>query len=153
MADQTLILTRPARPGWLDRTVISLLAAAVAVAILVTGGIVLSLVFETLQFFKKVPVADFLFGLNWSPQTAIRADQVGSAGSFGALPLINGTLLISAIAMRWQRRLASLRRFTCLNMPAKQRGPGANRRLSFSRAFQRWFTGSSPHSPSPRSFA
>jgi phosphate transport system permease protein len=42
---------------------------------------------------------DFLFGLNWSPQTAIRADQVGSAGSFGAVPLINGTLLISAIAM------------------------------------------------------
>ena len=99
MADQTLILTRRARPGWLDRSVIALLAAAAGVAILVTGGIVLSLVFETLQFFKKVPVADFLFGLNWSPQTAIRVDQVGSAGSFGALPLINGTLLISAIAM------------------------------------------------------
>ncbi|WP_114285368.1 phosphate ABC transporter permease subunit PstC [Candidatus Halocynthiibacter alkanivorans] len=99
MADQTLILTRPARSGWRDRMVVSLLAAAAGVAILVTGGIVLSLVFETIQFFKKVPVADFLFGLNWSPQTAIRADQVGAAGSFGAIPLINGTLLISAIAM------------------------------------------------------
>ncbi|MFT4961957.1 MAG: phosphate transport system permease protein, partial [Paracoccaceae bacterium] len=39
------------------------------------------------------------FGLEWSPQTAIRQDQVGAGGSFGVIPLINGTLLISAIAM------------------------------------------------------
>jgi phosphate transport system permease protein len=99
MADQTLVLTKTVRPKWRDRLVIALLATAASVAILVTVGIVLSLIFETLQFFTKVPVMDFLFGLNWSPQTAIRADQVGAAGSFGALPLINGTLLISAIAM------------------------------------------------------
>jgi phosphate transport system permease protein len=36
---------------------------------------------------------------NWSPQTAIRADQVGSSGAFGAVPLFAGTLLISGIAM------------------------------------------------------
>ncbi len=99
MADQMLILTQTIRPKWLDRLVIALLAAAACVAILVTAGIVLSLVFETLQFFNKVPVMDFLFGLDWSPQTAIRADQVGAGGSFGAIPLINGTFLISAIAM------------------------------------------------------
>jgi phosphate transport system permease protein len=45
MADQTLILTRPARPDWPDRIIISLLAAAASVAILVTAGIVLSLIF------------------------------------------------------------------------------------------------------------
>jgi len=84
---------------WLDRVIVILLGAAAGVAILVTVGIVLSLVFETIQFFDKVPIRDFLFGLEWSPQTAIRADQVGSGGSFGILPLINGTLLISAIAM------------------------------------------------------
>jgi phosphate transport system permease protein len=84
---------------WLDRVVILVLAGAAGVAVLVTFGIVLSLIFETLRFFEKVPVTDFLFGLNWSPQTAIRADQVGAGGSFGALPLINGTLLISGIAM------------------------------------------------------
>ncbi|MGD8843843.1 MAG: phosphate ABC transporter permease subunit PstC, partial [Gammaproteobacteria bacterium] len=46
-----------------------------------------------------VPLQDFLFGLKWSPQTAIRADQVGSSGAFGAVPLFAGTLLISLIAM------------------------------------------------------
>ncbi|MHA1114500.1 MAG: phosphate ABC transporter permease subunit PstC, partial [Alphaproteobacteria bacterium] len=42
---------------------------------------------------------EFLFGLNWSPQTAIRADQVGSSGAFGAVPVFAGTLLITVIAM------------------------------------------------------
>ena len=41
----------------------------------------------------------FLFGLKWSPQIAIRSDQVGSSGAFGAVPVFMGTLLISAIAM------------------------------------------------------
>jgi ABC-type phosphate transport system permease subunit len=50
-------------------------------------------------FFQKVPMTEFLFGLNWSPQMAIRADQVGSSGSFGAVPLFTGTLLITSIAM------------------------------------------------------
>jgi phosphate transport system permease protein len=99
MADHSLNLTKPVRPMWLDRLVVTTLAAMASVAILVTFGIVLSLVFETWRFFGKVPVMDFLFGLSWSPQTAIRADQVGAKGSFGAIPLINGTLLISAIAM------------------------------------------------------
>ena len=99
MTNTTLNLTRTARPKWLDRMIVALLAAAASVAILVTLGIVLSLIFETLQFFRKIPVSDFLFGLNWSPQTAIRQDQVGAKGSFGVIPLINGTLLISAIAM------------------------------------------------------
>ena len=99
MTENTLNLTRTARPKWLDRMIVALLAAAASVAILVTLGIVLSLIFETMQFFRKIPVADFLFGLNWSPQTAIRQDQVGATGSFGVIPLINGTLLISAIAM------------------------------------------------------
>ena len=44
-------------------------------------------------------LSPFLFGLEWSPQTAMRADQVGSSGAFGAVPLFLGTLLIAAIAM------------------------------------------------------
>ncbi len=59
----------------------------------------LSLLFESLRFFAQVPITDFLFGLHWSPQTAIRSDQVGSSGAFGAVPLFTGTLLISVIAM------------------------------------------------------
>ena len=99
MAYQTLQLTKTSRPQWRDRLIIAIMAAAAGVAILVTLGIVLSLVFETIRFFEKVPFTEFLFGLEWSPQTAIRADQVGAEGSFGAIPLINGTLLVSAIAM------------------------------------------------------
>ncbi|MEY2882890.1 MAG: phosphate transporter permease subunit PstC [Pseudomonadota bacterium] len=75
---------------------LALLLASV-VAILTTFGIVLSLVFESLRFFELVPLTDFLFGLKWSPQTALRADQVGASGAFGALPLFWGTIFIGAI--------------------------------------------------------
>ena len=70
-----------------------------AVAIVTTVGIVLSVLFEALRFFEAVSIFDFIFGTTWSPQTAIREDQVGSSGSFGAVPLFAGTLLISLIAM------------------------------------------------------
>ncbi len=66
------------------------------VAILTTVGIVLSLLFEAIQFFTRVPIGDFLFGLHWNPQAAFSGD---AAGSFGAVPLFTGTLLITAIAM------------------------------------------------------
>jgi phosphate transport system permease protein len=81
-------------------TIITLfLIVCSSIAILTTIGIVLSVLFESLRFFREVPVTDFLFGLDWSPQTAIRSDQVGASGAFGAIPLFTGTLLISAIAM------------------------------------------------------
>ena len=82
-----------------ERVIRWFLIAASSIAILTTIGIVLSVLFEAIRFFQKVPVTEFLFGLNWSPQTAIRADQVGSSGSFGAVPLFTGTLLITSIAM------------------------------------------------------
>jgi phosphate transport system permease protein len=75
------------------------LAVSSLVAILTTLGIIASLFFEALRFFERVPWTDFLFGLQWSPQTAIRADQVGSSGAFGAVPVFAGTLLITVIAM------------------------------------------------------
>ena len=83
----------------LEKVVLGLLAASSLVAVGVTIGIVFSLSFEAFEFFKRIPITDFLFGLEWSPQTAIRDDQVGAQGSFGAVPLITGTLLISSIAM------------------------------------------------------
>ncbi len=69
------------------------------IAVLTTIGIIASVAFEAARFFGRVPWYEFLFGLNWSPQTAIRADQVGSSGSFGAVPLFWGTAMISGIAM------------------------------------------------------
>lgn len=82
-----------------ERVVNIVMLLASLIAILATLGIILSLLFETLRFFSKVPFFDFLFGLHWSPQTALRADQVGASGSFGAVPIFAGTLLITVIAM------------------------------------------------------
>jgi len=82
-----------------ERTMELLLMAASTVAIFTTIGIFLSVLFEALRFFQQVSPLEFLFGLSWSPQTAIRPDQVGSSGAFGAVPLFAGTLLISGIAM------------------------------------------------------
>jgi len=75
------------------------LIASSTIAIFTTLGIVLSVLFEAIRFFETVPLTSFLFGLEWSPQMAIREDQVGSSGAFGAIPLFAGTLLISFIAM------------------------------------------------------
>lgn len=83
----------------LEAVVKSFLVCCAALAILVTVGIVLSVLFESIRFFQVVAPSEFLFGLNWSPQTAIRSDQVGSSGAFGAVPLFAGTFLITGIAV------------------------------------------------------
>ena len=82
-----------------EKVVRIFLIVSSTIAIFTTVGIVLSLLFEALRFFNLIPFTDFLFGLEWSPQTALRADQVGSTGAFGAVPLFAGTFLITLIAM------------------------------------------------------
>ena len=89
-------VTFRARTG-VERWLMALLLAASLIAILTTLGIVFSLLFESLRFFNVVPVGDFLFGTVWSPQMAIREDQVGSSGAFGWIPLLWGTIFIGAI--------------------------------------------------------
>jgi phosphate transport system permease protein len=76
-----------------------MLMLSASIAVLTTLGILLSVLFESLRFFQQVPVTEFLFGLEWSPQIALRADQEAASGSFGAVPLFAGTALIAAIAM------------------------------------------------------
>jgi phosphate transport system permease protein len=85
-----------ARAG-VERWVKIVLFTASLIAILTTLGILLSLMFESLRFFRLYPLHSFAFGLEWSPQTAIRADQAGSSGAFGAIPLLWGTFFIGAI--------------------------------------------------------
>jgi phosphate transport system permease protein len=68
-------------------------------AIFTTIGIVLSVLFEAIRFFRIIPMTEFLFGLDWSPQMSIRSDQVGSSGAFGAIPVFAGTAMISGLAM------------------------------------------------------
>ena len=82
-----------------EATMSGLLLACASLAILTTVGIVFSVLFEAMRFFDTVSIFEFIFGTHWSPQMAIRADQVGSSGAFGAVPLFVGTLLISAVAM------------------------------------------------------
>lgn len=82
-----------------ERFVNAFLLMCAGVALLTTFGIVLSLLFESLRFFEHVSLTDFLFGMQWSPQTAIRADQAGQSGSFGAVPVFMGTFLIMGVAM------------------------------------------------------
>lgn len=82
-----------------ERAVRSVLFLCAAVAILTTAGILASLLLEAVRFFGLVSPGEFFFGLKWSPQTALRADQVGASGAFGAVPVFAGTLLITVIAM------------------------------------------------------
>jgi phosphate transport system permease protein len=82
-----------------ERSVTWFMMFSSLVAILTTAGIVFSLVYEALQFFARVPIFEFLFGLRWEPQIAIRADQVAGQGAFGMIPVLFGTFVISALAM------------------------------------------------------
>lgn len=78
----------------------ALLAAMATVAVLTTVGIVMSLIFETLNFFDKIDwrIDKFLFGTTWSPLSGVH-DGLMDADKVGAIPLFAGTLMITMIAM------------------------------------------------------
>lgn len=87
-----------ARHG-VERIVLGIMIFFSSVAVFTTVGIVLSLLFETIKFFQLVPIHEFLFGLRWEPQIAIRADQVAGQGAFGVIPVILGSIVIMMIAL------------------------------------------------------
>src|SRR3990172_4371571 len=68
-----------------------LLFLCAAVSILTTLGIVAVLVFEAIEFLQVVPITEFLLGTTWAP--------LFEPPSFGVLPLLAGTAIVSAIAM------------------------------------------------------
>ena len=70
-----------------ERGVEVALLACASVAILVTLGIILVLLTNSIQFFRHVSVWEFLTGTRWSPDIAPTA--------FGVLPLVNGTLMVT----------------------------------------------------------
>ena len=92
-------LPRPLR----ERVILLFLFLAAAVAVFTTFGIILSLLVESLRFFNQVPLLDFLFGTVWDPRFAEAGDMADGSeadiGRFGFLPLLWGTVYISAIAM------------------------------------------------------
>lgn len=87
------------RSKTIEKLIMTIMMACSLIAVLVTIGIVASLIFEAINFFQRIPFLDFVTGVKWSPQTALRVDQVAAEGAFGVIPLFTGTLLISAIAM------------------------------------------------------
>lgn len=78
-----------------ERLVMASLMIASLLAIITTVGIVASLLWESFRFFSMVNPFDFLFGTNWSPQSA--AMGYGNKDAFGAVPLFWGTIFIGAI--------------------------------------------------------
>ncbi len=82
-----------------DRWITRLLLFSTMLSILITVLIVLSVLSESWRFFSQVSPLEFFFSTDWNPQTAIRAGQAGGPGSFGAIPVFLGTILITTIAM------------------------------------------------------
>jgi phosphate transport system permease protein len=88
-----------------ERFIFVVLLVCALIAILTTIGILFSVVTETWRFFfdpnitGKPTVTQFLFGTEWNPQAAMRADQGDIATAYGFVPLLVGTLLITFIAM------------------------------------------------------
>ena len=80
-----------------ERVVNLVLLLCSAVAILTTLGIVASLVTEALRFFTFINPLDFFFGTVWAPKFS--STTAGDYGQYGLLPLLAGTLMVSAIAM------------------------------------------------------
>lgn len=87
-----------ARHG-VEHVLTGLMIVCSTIAVLTTLGILLSLVFEALRFFARVPWYEFFFGLSWEPQIPIRDDQVAGLGAFGAVPVFLGTIVVAVIAM------------------------------------------------------
>ena len=75
------------------------MSTTAGIGILITIAITVSILFEALRFFEQINIFDFLFGLKWNPQMAIHAEQSVSQSSFGVVPVLLGTLLITLIAI------------------------------------------------------
>ena len=81
-----------------------MLLFASLISVMTTFGILLSIIFEALHFFQTQSVSYFLFGLEWSPDTAFlegagRADAASAQAKFGAVPIFAGTFYITIMAM------------------------------------------------------
>ncbi|WP_043933888.1 phosphate ABC transporter permease subunit PstC [Bacillus sp. EB01] len=75
----------------IEKLVPSILFAIAAISVFTTFGIVITLLSETLLFFKEVPFIEFFTGTVLKP--------LGANAQFGILPLLNGTIISTAIAM------------------------------------------------------
>ncbi|WP_408055257.1 phosphate ABC transporter permease subunit PstC [Sutcliffiella halmapala] len=77
--------------GILEKVMPKFLLGIAAISIFTTLGIILTLLFETIEFFKEIPILEFFTGTVLKP--------LGENAQFGVLPLLTGTLISSLIAM------------------------------------------------------
>lgn len=75
------------------------LSITAAIGILITIAVTISILFESIHFFKFVNPSDFFFGTSWSPQNSSSSDVSANKNAFGIIPVFVGTLLITLIAM------------------------------------------------------
>lgn len=88
--DERISLQRSsARTG--ERAILTVLFIAATVSVLTTVGIVVALLLPAIQFFREVPVTDFLFGTQWTPSFGDK--------NYGVLPLVVGTAWTTAIGL------------------------------------------------------
>jgi len=78
---------------------IFVLSLTAGIGVVITLAITLSIIFETLEFFKQVSPKEFFLTTKWNPQMAITDDQELSQSAYGVIPIFTGTLLITIIAM------------------------------------------------------
>jgi phosphate transport system permease protein len=93
MGRRTSLVRRPSGRSRFEAAVKVVLFCAAFVSVLTTLAIIFSLLRETVAFFGDVPIGDYLFGTKWTPQFA------GDQQSFGVLPLIWGTVYLTAIGL------------------------------------------------------
>jgi len=89
---------------YVERVIHATLFLAAFISIMTTAGILLSVLFEAIRFFRDVDVVEFLTGTTWAPGGAFlegagRGEEGGTESHFGALPLFAGTFMITGIAM------------------------------------------------------
>ena len=81
------------RPRRGERLILAVLAVCGGISVLTTVGIVLVLFVDAAGFFREVSIVQFLTDTAWRPFGSVET------GRFGILPLLNGTLLVTVIAM------------------------------------------------------
>lgn len=87
-----------ARNG-VEKIISAALIISSTIAILTTLGIIVSVLFETIKFFERIPMSEFLFSPKWNPVFEGGGSSSNGISSYGMLPLLVGTLLISTIAI------------------------------------------------------
>ena len=94
MSVQEMIAKQKGRKGkkWLEKSIPIILFIIASISVLTTFGIVFTLIFETVEFFQRVSFFDFLLGTEWLPFS-------NKEPLYGILPLIAGTLKVTAIAV------------------------------------------------------